>query len=148
MNLPDPKALEDGALQLDHAADQLGPMIEMLEARCATPPADPAHRERWEQNVALLAPDLRAGQWVLADRAYDADYLRAHLQQVGAQAVIPGKKNRTQAIAHDKEIYKHRNQIERCINRLKAYRGLATRFEKTAAAYLALVTLAAICMWL
>lgn len=88
------------------------------------------------------------GQYVLADRAYDADYVRAQLAQAGAKAVIPSKKNRKQPIDHDQEIYKHRNQIERCINRLKAYRGLATRFEKTAAAYLALVTLAAIRMWL
>lgn len=100
------------------------------------------------QAPALLAPDLRAGQRVLADRAYDADYMRAQLTQAGAEAVIPSKKNRTQPLDHDCETYKHRNQIERCINRFKAYRGLATRFEKTASAYLALVTLAAIRMWL
>ena len=100
------------------------------------------------QAVALLAPDLRAGQRVLADRAYDAGYVRAQIARAGAEAVIPSKKNRKQVIAHDREIYKHRNQIERCINRLKACRGLATRFEKTAAAYLALVTLAAVLMWL
>ena len=100
------------------------------------------------QAPALLASDLRPGQRVLADRAYDADYVRAQLAQAGAEAVIPSKKNRKQPLDYDREIYKHRNQIERCINRLKAYRGLATRFEKTASAYLALVTLAAIRMWL
>lgn len=100
------------------------------------------------QAPALLTPDLRAGQQVLADRAYDADYVRAQIAQAGAEAVIPSKKNRKQVIDHDREIYKHRNQIERCINRFKAYRGLATRFEKTATAYLALATLAAIRMWL
>jgi transposase len=67
---------------------------------------------------------------VLADRAYDADYVRAQLAQAGAQAVIPSKKNRKQPIDHDQEIYKHRNQIERYINRPKAYCGLATCFEK------------------
>ncbi|SHL73489.1 Transposase DDE domain-containing protein [Hymenobacter psychrotolerans DSM 18569] len=85
---------------------------------------------------------------MLADRAYDADYVRAAVTQAGAHAVIPSKKNRTHPIPHDADAYKHRNQIERCVNRLKAYRGLATRFEKTADAYLALVTLAAIRMWL
>ena len=100
------------------------------------------------QAPALLTPDLRAGQRVLADRAYDAGYVRQQIAQAGAQAVIPGKKNRKQVVVHDREIYKHRNQIERCINRFKAYRGLATRFEKTASAYLALVTLAASLMWL
>lgn len=74
--------------------------------------------------------------------------MRAALTQAGAQPVIPSKKNRKEPLPHDAEAYKHRNQIERCFNRLKAYRGLATRFEKTAEAYLALVTLAAIRMWL
>lgn len=100
------------------------------------------------QAAALLTYDLRAGQRVLADRAYDANKVRAQITQAGAEAVIPSKKNRRQLIDHDREIYKHRNQIERCINRFKAYRGLATRYEKTASAYLALVTLAAIRMWL
>ena len=100
------------------------------------------------QAPALLTPDLRPGQRVLADRAYDANKVRTQIAQAGAEAVIPSKKNRKQVLAHDPELYKHRNQIERCINRFKAYRGLATRFEKTASAYLALVTLAAIRMWL
>lgn len=100
------------------------------------------------QALALLMPDLRAGQRVLADQAYDANKIRMQITQAGAEAVIPSKKNRKQILDHDPELYKHRNQIERCINRFKAYRGLATRFEKTASAYLALVTLAAIRMWL
>ena len=100
------------------------------------------------QAPALLALDLRPGQQVLADKAYDADYLRAQITQAGAQAVIPSKKNRKVCLPHDAEIYKNRNQIERCFNRFKAYRAIATRFEKTMLAYLALVTLAAIRMWL
>jgi transposase len=71
---------------------------------------------------------------VLADRAYDADYVRAQLVQVGAEAVIPSKKNRKHLLDHDREIYKHRNQIEPCINRFKAYRGRATRCKKMASA--------------
>ena len=68
---------------------------------------------------------------MLADRAYDADYVRAAVAQAGAQAVIPSQKNRNEPIPHDADAYKHRNQIERCFNRLIAYRSLATRFEKT-----------------
>ena len=74
--------------------------------------------------------------------------MREQVALAGAQAVIPSKKNRKVAIAHDEEIYKNRNQIERCFNRFKVYRIIATRFEKTALAYLALVTLAVIWMWL
>lgn len=100
------------------------------------------------QAPALLAADLRAGQQVLADKAYDADYVREQIAQAGAQAVIPSKKNRKKVILHDEEVYKNRNQIERCFNRFKAYRAIATRFEKTELAYLALVTIAASRMWL
>lgn len=96
----------------------------------------------------MLTPDLRAGQRVLADRAYDADALRQWLASAGAQAVIPSKKNRVQPLSHDQETYQHRNQIERCVNRLKRWRGVATRFEKNAASYLALVSLAAALSWL
>ena len=74
--------------------------------------------------------------------------MREQVALAGAQAVIPSKKNRKVAIAHDEEIYKNRNQIERCFNRFKVYRVIATRFEKTALAYLTLVTLAVIWMWL
>lgn len=100
------------------------------------------------QAPALLAPDLRAGQQVLADRACDADYLRAQILAANAQVVIPSKKNRLITIPHDEASYENRNQIERCFNRFKAYRAIATRFDKTATAFLALVTLAAIRMWL
>ena len=100
------------------------------------------------QAPALLAPDLRPGQRVLADKAYDADYVRDQVRTAGAEAVIPSKKNRTQVIDHDEEIYKNRNQIERCFNRFKRFRGLASRYEKNASTFLAMVTLGAILMWL
>jgi len=58
------------------------------------------------QAPGLLVGHLRPGQAVLADRAYDAGYVRDQIQHAGAAAVIPGKKNRTLPIAHDAEIYK------------------------------------------
>ena len=85
---------------------------------------------------------------MLADRAYDADYVRAHIEQAGAGAVIPGKKNRTIPIEHDAKIYKERNQIERAINGLKRFRAVATRFEKLAANYFATCCLIAALAWL
>lgn len=54
MNLPSTAALDDAALQLEYAATQLGPLLEMLAMRCDVPPDNPAHRPRWEQNTALL----------------------------------------------------------------------------------------------
>ncbi|MET4074072.1 transposase [Hymenobacter sp. UYCo722] len=85
----------------------------------------------------MLVGHLRAGQAVLADRAYDADYVRNRIAQAGAEGVIPSKKNRTIAVAHDAEIYKERNQIERAINGLRRFRAVATRFDKRAANYFA-----------
>ena len=99
------------------------------------------------QAPGLLRSHLRAGQAVLADRAYDADYVRVQIRQAGAGAVIPSKKNRTVPIAHDAEIYKERNQIERVINVLKRFRAVATRFKKRAANYFATCCLIATLTW-
>lgn len=96
------------------------------------------------QAPALLASDLRPGQRVLADKACDADYVRDQVRAAGAEAVIPSKKNRTQVIEHDEKTYKNRNPIERCFNRLKRFRGLASCYEKNASTFLAMVTLGAI----
>ena len=85
---------------------------------------------------------------MLADRAYDADYVRVQIGQAGAGAVIPSKKNRTIPIKHDAEIYKERNQIERAINGLKRFRAVATRFDKRAANYFATCCLIAALTWL
>jgi transposase len=91
---------------------------------------------------------LRAGQAILADRAYDAGYVRDQIGQAAAVAVIPGKTNRTRPIEHDAEIYKERNQIERAINGLKRFRAVATRFDKRAANYFATCCLIAALTWL
>ena len=61
--------------------------------------------------------------------------MRVQIGQVGAEAVILGKKNRTIPIEHDAETYKEGNRIERAINGLKRFRAVATRFDKRAANY-------------
>ena len=100
------------------------------------------------QAPGLLRSHLRAGQAVLADRAYDAGYVRDQIVQAAAVAVIPGKKNRTIPIEHNTEMYKERNQIERAINGLKRFRAVATRFDKRAANYFATCCLIATLTWL
>ena len=94
-----------------------------------------------------LIEDLPA-EAVMADTAYDADYLRGAIATKGAVAVIPNNPSR--AIKHqlDKHLYAQRHLIECCFSKLKQFRRVATRFEKTARNYLAVVTLAAIVLWL
>jgi putative transposase len=84
----------------------------------------------------------------MADTAYDADQLRRAIAEKGAVAVIPNNPSR--AIKHhlDPHLYAQRHLVECCFSRLKQFRRVATRFEKTARNYLAIVTLAAIVMWL
>ena len=100
------------------------------------------------QAPGLRVHHLRPGQAVLADRAYDAGYVRTQIQQAGATAVIPSKKNRRLPIPHDAEVYKERHHIERAINGLKRFRALATRFDKRAASYFATCCLIATLTWL
>uniref|UniRef100_UPI0040403AE3 IS5 family transposase n=1 Tax=Streptomyces sp. f51 TaxID=1827742 RepID=UPI0040403AE3 len=95
---------------------------------------------------------------VLADRAYSSRAIRSHLRRRGIRAVIPQPSDQ---IGHrlrrgraggrppvfDSEAYKQRNAVERCINRLKQWRGLAMRTDKLAIAYQAALQLAAILIW-
>jgi transposase len=85
----------------------------------------------------------------LGDKAYDADDIRDYLAAQGSEAVIPSKANRKEPKPHDPITYKMRNIIERSFNRLKDWRGIATRYDKKAANFLAGVCLAsAVTYWL
>lgn len=98
------------------------------------------------QAVPLLE-QVEAGA-VIADKAYDADPLIERIAATGAEAVIPPRRNRTEQRAYDANLYADRNKVERLFNRLKHYRRVATRYEKTAGSFLAMVQVAAIMMWL
>jgi transposase len=81
---------------------------------------------------------------VIADKAYDGDKFVAAIEASGAEPVIPPKKNRIFRRDYDKHLYKERNLAERFINRIKQYRRVATRYEKTARNFLGFVRVAAI----
>src|SRR5262249_36646031 len=70
------------------------------------------------------------------------------LAERGIEPVIPPRSNRKSPIEYDREAYKRRNLIERCVNRLKQFRRIATRYEKTARAYLSMLCIAAARLWL
>ena len=85
---------------------------------------------------------------ILADKAYDSNDLRDRIAQMKAQAVIPSKRNRKIFIPHDIELYKQRNRIERCFNRLKHFRRFATRYDRRTIHFNGFVHLTAIMVWL
>jgi transposase len=85
---------------------------------------------------------------VMADTAYDADRFRKIIANKGATAVIPNNPSRARKYPLDKHLYAQRHLVECCFSRLKQYRRVATRFEKTARNYLAVVTIAAIALWI
>lgn len=95
-----------------------------------------------------LLPDLEADA-LLADKAYDADErVLDLLQKAGKTAIIPPKRNRKEQRDYDKELYKARHLIENFFCKLKQYRAIATRYDKTACNFLAAVYLAAAVVWL
>ncbi len=98
------------------------------------------------QAAAELLEGIAKGETVLADRAYDADWIRNMLNARGAWANIPPKSNRKEKLCFSPWLYKKRNVVERFFNKLKYFRRIATRYDKLATNFLAAVHLtAAIC---
>ena len=96
---------------------------------------------------------------VLADKAYTAKANRDYLTRRGIKVTIPERDDQKAGRARrgsaggrprtfDSQAYKGRNVVERCFNRLKQWRGIATRYDKTARSYLGGVTLAAALIWI
>ena len=98
--------------------------------------------------AAMLLTDLTDGGVVLGDKAYDADWIRERIEAQSAAPNIPDKVNRRMRHCFSRTLYKERNHVERFFNRIKHFRRVATRFEKHAANYLAMIKLAAIRIWL
>ena len=85
---------------------------------------------------------------LVGDKGYDANHLRRFLAERGTATVIPSTSSRKLAIPHNTERYKLRNVIERTFCRIKDFRGIATRYDKTARNFLAAVCLvSAITNW-
>jgi transposase len=124
-----------------HESTQLEPVLDAIRV--------PRRRGR---------PRRRPGRLV-ADKGYSSRRCRRARRRRGIRHVIPERRDqRAQRAAQgarggrppgfDRAAYRGRNAIERCINRLKQFRGLATRYEKRAVNYRALVVLTAIVIWL
>ena len=85
---------------------------------------------------------------MLADKGYDSDDVRGALLLKGILPVIPPRANRTQQIDCDFDAYRDRNRVERMFNRIKQFRRIATRYDKTALSFLAFLNIAAAKIWL
>jgi transposase len=80
---------------------------------------------------------------LIGDKAFDNNAVRAELNERGALAVIPSKEDRRTSIPYDVEMYKWRHLIENCFQRLKEFRRVATRYDKTDTSFAAVVHVAA-----
>jgi len=96
----------------------------------------------------LLSIPVRKPRLLLADKGYDGDNIRDALLCSGIKPVIPPKANRKNPPACDFQAYKDRNRIERMFNRLKQFRRIATRYDKTRKSFEAFLAIAAVRIWL
>ena len=92
--------------------------------------------------------DGPAPKVLLADKGYDADFIRRDMERRGGIAMIPTKRNRLVQLPVDTAIYALRNMVERCFNKLKNARRLATRYDKTADSYLGFIHIVSIRLWM
>ena len=118
-------------------------LVPVLDGICVAKPADKGRPRRRPERL-------------LADKAYSHPSTRRVLRQRGIPSCIPERRDQRARRAHrpgrkpafDAAVYKRRNVVERCFNRLKQFRGLATRYEKRGWNYRALVVIAALLLWL
>jgi transposase len=98
---------------------------------------------------ADLVEDLAAGtRCLIGDMGYDADWVREELLLRGVLPVIPPNPVRKEPAPLDRELYRLRNRVERLVGRLKQFRAVATRYDKTAESFLATAQLAAARLWM
>jgi len=95
---------------------------------------------------ALMA-SLPKAQTMLADRGYDADWFRNGLINMEISPCIPSRKNRKVPIPHDEKFYKDRHKIEIMFGRLKDWRRIATRYDRSPTVFLSAIALAAIVIY-
>lgn len=94
-----------------------------------------------------LTDQLGEGDILLADKGYDSNAIRAKAAQRKAWANIPPKTNRKGSFVFSRWVYRQRNLVERFFNRIKQFRGIATRYDKHPENYLAAVKLVAARIW-
>lgn len=97
------------------------------------------------QAAALI--DGLSAQHLLADRGYDSDAIVDQAKLQGMEPIIPPKKNRKVLREYDKDLYKARHLVENAFLYLKQWRGIATRYAKNAASFLAAIHIRCLFLW-
>lgn len=92
--------------------------------------------------------DGLSANYLLADRGYDSDEIIAQAQSQGMNPVIPPRKNRIVQRKYNRTLYKRRHLVENAVLKLKQWRGIATRYAKTTASFLAAVQIRCLMVWL
>lgn len=98
-----------------------------------------------KQALALI--DGLSAEHLLADRGYDSNEIVEAAVAAGMQAVIPPKKNRKDQRGYDKALYRLRHLVENAFLHLKRWRGVATRYAKNTASFVAAVQIRCIAIW-
>ena len=98
--------------------------------------------------VPELIVGVASGRDLIADRGYDARAILDQIAAIGGRAHIPTCRDRKVQRTVDRNLYRHRNLIERFFNKLKHFRRIATRYDKTARNFLAAIMLAASRLWM
>jgi len=96
--------------------------------------------------ASKLIEGLTAGH-LLADKGYDSDAIIEQAKLQGMQPVIPPKRNRKVMREYDKDLYKLRHLVENAFLHLKRWRGIATRYAKNTASFLAAVQIRCLVLW-
>jgi transposase len=120
------------------AVDALGNVLRMLYT------AGQVHESTKAEE---LIADFSAHN-LLGDKAFDSDRFRAHLAGRNITAVIPPNASRARAIPYDAHLYKERHLVECFINKIKHFRRVATRYDRTIASYASFVAVAASMIWM
>lgn len=96
----------------------------------------------------IMDENLPEPSVLLADRGYDSDNVRKTMKARNVVPVIPMRKTCKRRVAVDRRLYKLRNLVERCFNKLKNARRVATRYDKTAESFLGFIDSTSIRLWL
>lgn len=96
----------------------------------------------------VMVNNLPEPSVLLADRGYDADRIRKKMEAREVLTQIPMRKSRRMRVGVDHSLYSLRNLVERCFNKLKNARRVATRYDKTAESFLGFIDITSIRLWL